>query len=219
MNEKRFDMGQLLRQAFEAKLSDICVSLPAKVLSYDAAKQTVKLQLLIKRVRKDATGEVTANEIQPLQQVPVAFPRCAGGWITFPLAADDVGMVVFAHRSLKEWTGKSAGEVVEPTDDEVLSLNGGWFYPGGYPEKSPLDGGADEENVVIHTETMLDLGEKGLTDDDMVAIGKLVDDRIDDLRQKHNNHTHPSGMGPTGTPTTPIASQYASVKCTKVRAK
>ncbi len=216
--ERSIDLGQLFNEAFMAKLSEVNVSLPCKVLAYDAATQTVKLQPLIKRKRRDAAGVVTATEIPPLQEVPVAFPRCAGGWITFPITEGDVGQVVFCQRSIKDWMGKAAGEVVVPTDEDMLSLNGAWFYPGAYPSKTPIAGGADEDNVVIHAEEKLDLGEKGLTADDAVAIAKKVQDNLDTLTDFVMSATSiPAGGALVFVP--PTGPIFASMAATKVRAK
>lgn len=165
----------LLQLAIEARLAELHVSLPCKVISYDAAKQTVDLQPLIKRTRTARDGTTESTDMKSLQKVPVAFPRTSGGWITFPINTGDIGMVTFAERSIKDWMGKSAGEVVEATERTLHPLGGAWFYPGAYPSASPLSGGADDANVVIHTGSKLDLGEKGLNDaDNLVALAKLV---------------------------------------------
>lgn len=223
-------LTRFISAALESRIAEINVSLPCKVLSYDKSKNTVKLQPLLKRRRRSTTsGEMTSKEIPTLQNVPVAFQHCNGGWITLPLAAGDVGMVVFSQRALSEWMGKSAGEVVDPSDETLHPFNGAWFYPGGTPSKSPID--ADGNNVVIHTGSKLDLGEKGLNDaDNLVALAKLVKQELSSLRDSVNNfitidyatHLHPSGMGPTGTPAVPATNTpgpVGEVKATKVRAK
>ncbi len=223
-------LTQFMRAVIESRIAEINVSLPCKVLSYDKSKNTVKLQPLLKRRRrKTVDGSMTATEIPSFQNVPVAFQHCNGGWMTLPLAAGDVGMCVFSQRSLSEWMGKSAGEVVDPSDETLHPFNGAWFYPGATPSKSPID--ADGDNMVIHTETRLDLGEKGLNDaDNFVALAKLVKQEISSLRDSVNNfitidyatHLHPTGMGPTGTPAVPATNTpgpVGDVKAAKVRAK
>jgi hypothetical protein len=220
--------AQLVREAIEARLSVVNVSLPCKVLKYDKAKNTVNLQPLLKRRRRKKDGTTVVSEIPSLQNVPVAFQRVNGSWITLPIEADDVGMVVFSQRSLGEWMGKAKGEVVEPTDEELHPLGGAWFYPGGYPSASPIESPGDQPTW--HTDDKLDLGEKNLTDDDLVAIAKLVKQEISSVRDTLNNfitidyatHLHPSGMGPTGTPAVPASNTpgpVGDVKATKVRAK
>ncbi len=171
-------IGQFMREAIEARLAIINVSLPCKVLKYDKAKNTVNLQPLLKRKRRKKDGTTIATEIPSLQNVPVAFQRCAAGWMTLPLAAGDIGQVVFAQRSLAEWMGKSKGEVVEPSDEEMFPLAGAWFYPGGYPSASPLD--ADDQNVVIHTETNLLLGDK--TASEFVALATKTKTELDKVK-------------------------------------
>jgi hypothetical protein len=50
-----------------------------------------------------------------------------------------------------------------------------------------------------------------------VALADYVDARIAAVVAGHNTHTHPSGVGPTGVPTTPIADQ-ATTACTTTKA-
>lgn len=67
-----------------------------------------------------------------------------------------------------------------------------------------------------------------LSDDQLVAIAKLVKSEISALRDTvnalvtvFNAHTHPSGMGPTGTPASSASAPAAvgDVKCENVRVK
>lgn len=211
-------LAEIIRRSLESRLAELHVSMPCKVISYNASENTVNLQPLIKRKRRNVdTNVVTTTSIPALQNVPVAFPRCAGGWITFPLAADDIGMVVFSERSIKDWTGATAGSEVTHSDDTLHPLSGAWFIPGGYPSSAPISA-PDTANVVIHAAQKLDLGEKGLSASDLVAIGALVDARLSTIQTSFDTHTHPSGMGPTGVPAAVIGS-LASTKATKVRAK
>lgn len=209
-------LDQLIREAIEARIAEINVSLPCKVLSYDSSKNTAKLQPLLKRRRRKKDGTVTATEIPSLQGVPVAFQRVNGSWITLPVQAGDVGMVVFCQRSIAEWMGKQRGDVVEPKDETLHPFGGAWFYPGASPGADPIQ--SPGSNPTWHTDTSLDLGEKNLTANDLVAIGQLVDSRLSTIQATYDAHFHPSGMGPTGVPTVLIGS-LASTKATKVRAK
>lgn len=218
-DSRTIQLGQFMREAIEARLADVNVSLPCSVVSYDAAKQTVTLQPTLKRRRRKKDGTFEATTIPTIQNVPVAFPRCAGGWITFPLAEGDVGMAVFSQRSLGEWSGKTAGQVVDPSDEQLHPFNGAWFYPGGWPAASPLAGGADAANPVFHTATFLDLGQKGLTADDLAAVGKLVDDRLAAVYTHALAHVHPSNGSPATPTVPPLPTTPASTKATKVRIK
>lgn len=216
----RIDIGDLISTALEARLAELHVSMPCKVDSYDSEKNTVNLIPLLKRKRRSTkTGATSSSEIKALQNVPVAFMRTSKGWFTLPIAKGDVGMVVFSERSIKDWMSKAKGEIVEPVDETKHPLDGAWFYPGCYPSKSPIDP-TNSSHVVIATSggAELHLGESGLTANDFVAIGKLVDDRLSTVQSTFDAHTHPSGMGPTGPPTSLLVS-FASVKATKVKAK
>lgn len=215
---KTVGLVQFIREALEARIAEINVSLPCKVLKYDSAKNTVNLQPLLKRRRRKKDNTVVASEIPTLQNVPVAFQRVNGAWITLPVTAGDVGMVTFAQRSLGQWMKKAKGSVVEPTDETMHPLAGAWFYPGGYPGESPIDS-PSTDHPVFHTETELHLGEKGLSADQYAAVGKLVDDRLDSFRTSYNSHQHPETGGTTGPPAVLIAVPFATVKATKVKIK
>lgn len=221
-------LDQLLREALEARLADVHVGLPCKVISYDSEKNTVNLKPLLKRKRRDKSGEITFTSYESLQNVPVGFMRTSKGWFTLPISADDVGMVMFAERSLKDWLGKDAGEEVEVTEDAAHSLSGAWFYPGCYPSKTPINPTNASHVTLAVDGCELHLGEAGLSDDQWVAIAKLVKTELQALRTTINNNniifntmTLPSGMGPVGPP--PVSMQDAAsindVKASKVKAK
>lgn len=224
---KRVSIGQYVREAIEARLAEVHVSLPCKVLSYNSAKNTVNLQPLLKRKRRGKDGETAATKIEALQNVPVAFMRSQAAWVTLPLAAGDVGHVVFAERSIKDWMGKEAGLEVEPTDETLHPLAGAWFVPGGYPSASPISS-PSTSHPVFHTESELHLGEKGLSNDQWVAIASLVDDRLSKLKTAFDGHVHAAGTlsapvgggsvtGATGGASSSPA--LATVAATKVKAK
>lgn len=202
--------------------------LPASIESYDAAAGTVSLKLMLNEQVPLQDGTIEASTFPPIEDVPVVWQRCGKGWLTFPLAQGDTGMVVFADRSLSKWSQTDKSEVVNPQTLSMHNLDGAVFIPGLTPPKNALEQ-PDTENVVLHTETKLDLGEKGLTDaDNLVALAKLVKSEISALRDTVNTNvtifnamTLPSGMGPVGPP--PVSMQapasVGDVKCTKVRAK
>lgn len=220
MTTRKITIEHLISSAIEARLAMVHVSLPCKVDSYDSSKNTVNLIPLLKRKRRSTKdGTTSSSQIAALQNVPVAFFRTSKGWFTLPITKGDVGMVVFAERSLKDWMGKTKGSIVEPVDETKHPLDGAWFYPGGYPSKSPIDPTNGDHVVIgLGSGAELHLGESGLTSNDFVAIGKLVDDRLSTIQSTYDTHQHPSGMGPTGPPTSLFVT-FASVKATKVKAK
>lgn len=82
--------------------SDIRVSLPAKVISFDAEKQTISC---IPTVRElvNINGQVKYMDLPVLEDVPIQMPR-AGGWIiTLPIKPGDECMVIFQDLCIDGW--------------------------------------------------------------------------------------------------------------------
>jgi phage baseplate assembly protein V len=67
---------------------------------------------------------------------------------------------------------------------------------------------------MIKSPGLTQVGEGG----QFVALANLVDARFATVQAAHDAHVHPTGVGPSGPPATPIGS-LASVACTKLKAK
>jgi hypothetical protein len=223
------DLGQLVREALEARIAEIHVSLPCKVLSYDASKQTVNVKPLLKRRRINRAGVAKATEYEAIQNVPVRFLRGASYHDTTPIQKDDVGFVVFADRALGEWSNSPAGTIVEPKLAQAHPLSGAWFEPGGYPQASPISPAPSTQHRVLHVDNELHLGEANPTE--FVALATKVYNEINALRNSVSNmvtvfgtHTHTGvtpGPGSSGTPAAPQTAPAAvnQVAASKVKAK
>ena len=74
-------------------------ALPAKVVTFDPEKQTVTLAVQIKMQLANGSGE----DIPPLVDVPVSFPRGGGFAVTFPLKAGDECIAIFSERCIDGW--------------------------------------------------------------------------------------------------------------------
>lgn len=99
-------------------------ALPAKVISFDPAKQTVTLAVQIKMQLSDGGGA----DIPPLVDVPVSFPRGGGFAVTFPLKAGDEGIAIFSERCLDGWW--QSGGASLPLDFRLHDLSDAMFIPG-----------------------------------------------------------------------------------------
>ncbi|UEA17449.1 baseplate protein [Pasteurella canis] len=99
-------------------------SLPAKVVNFDPANQTVTLAIQIKQVLKDGN----AVQIPPLVYVPVSFPRGGSFAFTFPLTAGDEGIALFSERCIDGWWQSS--KAAEPLDYRFHDLSDAMFIPG-----------------------------------------------------------------------------------------
>ena len=99
-------------------------ALPAKVVSFDPAKQTVSLAIQIKMQLVDGSGA----DIPPLLDVPVSFPRGGGFAVTFPLKAGDEGIAIFSERCIDGWWQN--GSASTPLDFRLHDLSDAMFIPG-----------------------------------------------------------------------------------------
>lgn len=99
-------------------------ALPAKVVSFDPANQTVTLAIQIKMQLADGTGA----DIPPLVDVPVSFPRGGGFAVTFPLKAGDEGIAIFSERCIDGWWHSGGASL--PLDFRLHDLSDAMFIPG-----------------------------------------------------------------------------------------
>src|SRR5271155_5094227 len=104
--DRRERMGSLLvahkaaQDGFEA---DLWTALPALVVSYDATKLTVSAQPTIQSQVRPPGGTWVTAPLPPCLDCPVVFPGGGGFTLTFPVAAGDEGLLVFASRCIDAW--------------------------------------------------------------------------------------------------------------------
>lgn len=108
----------------EQAVKNIHTSLPASVVSFNPATQTVTLSVMVKQLM---VGGATVN-VPPLMDVPVSFPRGGGFAVTFPLKAGDEGIALFSERCIDGW--HTSGKATEPLDYRYHDLSDAMFVPG-----------------------------------------------------------------------------------------
>lgn len=128
--------ADVAQAAFDFRLQNVHVALPARVERFDSAKQVADVQPLLLVPLIDEDGTETAERLPAITNVPVVFPRGSGFHLVFPLAVGDNVMVVFCERSLDLW--KSRGGEVNPIEQTLHSLKGAVCYPGLYPNTDPV---------------------------------------------------------------------------------
>ncbi len=192
-------------------------ALPAKVVNFDATKQTVTLAVQIKMQLADGSGA----EIPPLVDVPVSFPRGGGFAVTFPLQAGDEGIAVFSERCIDGWWQN--GSTSLPLDFRLHDLSDAMFIPGvcsvpnaikgffnGGLSMQTLDGatyirienGAIQiKGDITHNGNMTHIGDTGQTGA-FHASGEISSDTdISAAGISGKSHKHPGDSGgKTGVP-------------------
>lgn len=118
----------------EQSIKNIHTSLPAAVVSFNAAAQTVTLAAMVKQLMIDGA---TVN-VPPLMDVPVSFPRGGGFAVTFPLKPGDEGIALFSERCIDGWY--TSGKATEPLDYRYHDLSDAMFVPGICSQPNALGG-------------------------------------------------------------------------------
>lgn len=132
---------RVLREAIDARLKDVHVALPAKVVAV-LDTQRVHVQPLLQRQYKN--GDVV--DIPVIQDVPVIVPRGTDYWIKLPVAVDDTGLILFSERSIDKWLVQ--GGKLNPGSPRKFDLSDGIFVPGLYPFSQQIEDVTSD--LVIH---------------------------------------------------------------------
>lgn len=235
-------LAELLDIAIESKLRGLHVALPGRIDSYDLDNQRVDVQPLLQRTPVASDGTELAVETLPiLHDVPLVFPRGGGFFMSLPVVAGDLVLLVFVERSMDVWLD-GQGDLTKPLDFRRHNLSDAVAIPGLYPLKRPL-ADAHAENLVVgldgssaahfRPDGEIHLGSDGAAD--YVALAQLVKDEITALRNTVNSfvtaynahiHTTTATVGPSAVPgiiapTTSSASAPSAVgdvKADKVKA-
>lgn len=175
-------------------LAGVRVAIPARVESYDASKQLVDAQPLIKDAYLTESGELKQELPGVVRNVPVIFPGASGFRVTFPVHRGDTVLLLFCDRSIDKW--KSYGGEVAPSALHTHHLTDAVAIPGLHPSNAPSQG-ADPDVITI--------GSDGGSDD-FAATAQRVLTELNKLKTAFDGHTHaftPTGVTPgsgSGTP-------------------
>ncbi len=206
-------LSELIRNSFDFYQEDIHTCLPGRVEKYDPGEQRADVQPMVQRrlVAEDGTELIEA--LPQIPEVPVAFPRSGEFFVSFPVKQGDLGILVFAERSMElylEGEGRKQ-EGDDPADYRKHDLTDAFFIPGGYPWKRSIKEadpdnmvmGKDEGGLQIHVKPdgTMDIRVSG-TADEVVALGNALKAFWDGtFTTWATGHTHPTGVGPSGPPT------------------
>lgn len=161
-------LTDLIKVAMRNTKLGVRTAVPARIVSYDAAKQTASVQPELLAVMNTETGIQPQLPIE-LVEIPVAWPRTAAGYLTLPLVKDDTGLLVISDRSLDKWSSK--GVPTDPGFNHTHNLIDGVFYPGLHADTKPITPPTSGTATVLEGVTEVHLGQ-GATD--FVALASLV---------------------------------------------
>lgn len=113
---------EALRAALDGRQAEMWTALPGIVQSFDPAAMTVSVQPAVAGRISDEAGKAASVDLPILPDVPVVFPGGGGFALTFPVAAGDECLVVFASRCIDAWwQSGGVGEPMEPSSVTVRS--------------------------------------------------------------------------------------------------
>jgi hypothetical protein len=214
--------AEIILTALGRASAGIRVAMPGKVISYDAAAQTVEVEPQLDAVRPDGS----ADRLPVLPNVPVAFPRGGGFVMTFPLAKGDFVELVFQDFTLDKW--RELGKVTTPDDLRAHGVMGAVAMPcSPYPTSGAFDADTDDlvigtpGGTVVHIQPgsgEINLGSKVAAD--FVALAAKVKSELNSIRSAVNGHEHAyaSPGGPAITTGGPSIPSVGDVKASKTRA-
>lgn len=210
--------AEAMEAAVSIQLAQLNVSLPVRVLAYDATKQQVKVQPVIQRVDPDGI----ARDYPPIPACPVAFPAGGGYCLTWDLSPGDLGMLVFSSAAISQWV-TTGQEGVRPESARRAALSDGVFFPGIQPQTVPLAtlaaGGLAMGKADASAQIHISAGgvvkvrggevELGPSATDFAALASLIDGHFNAQKVWLDAHTHTSG-GPGSPTSTPVLPTPAS---------
>lgn len=109
-------LEDVLERFREVALEGLRVCLPGQITAYDATRQLASVQPLVQDRFLAEDGETLITRTLPVvHSCPVHFLGPARGRITWPVAAGDTCLILFASSSIRRWV--RIGGVVDPGDD------------------------------------------------------------------------------------------------------
>lgn len=217
------DLLAVLRTALAAGLGGVRVSIPAIVVSYSKATQTITAQVTIRSryfdaSRNDGKGDFVTYLPPPIAGIPVAFPSGGGVSFTWPLLPGDPVVLLVADRSIAEWKNSGANDNT-PTEPRRFDLSDAIALPGTPSPAAPLSIGAVSDTdavIALPPGAALDVG--GATASQAVALSAIVDGVFGALRTWLDTHTHTSAS-PTSPTSPPIIPSPAPSSTASTRLK
>lgn len=121
-NPQRFDDPEAVyRTAIASALASVWTSLPGIIQAYDATTQTATVQPAVQGIVTAPDGSTSLVSLPVVTDVPVQFPSGGGFALTFPVAAGDECLLVFASRGIDAW--HALGGVQQPTGNRKHTLS------------------------------------------------------------------------------------------------
>lgn len=127
--ERVNDLRSAVIAAIRGRQANIWTLLPAKIVSYDAVKQTCQVQpQIIIQWNDPRTGSPAHIQMPVIADCPVEFPGGGGYHLTFPIQPGDECTVAFSSRCIDGWW--STGQMSQQGDLRMHDLSDGFVRVG-----------------------------------------------------------------------------------------
>lgn len=126
-------LAELMEMAARQSIANFYASIPARVVSYDAATQLAVVQPVVQVVGGDGVPRL----LPPIAACRVLF-LSAGDWhLTFDVAAGDTGLVLVSSVCISQWL-EGADEAAAPESTRRGNLADGTFLPAKMAKPAAL---------------------------------------------------------------------------------
>lgn len=132
-NQLLNDSETAMRLALDGRQSTIWTAMPGIIQSVNLTAMTCEVQPTIQGTVENENGTIESVNLPLLVDVPLVFPGGGGYILTFPLAAGNEVLVVFASRCIDAWW--QSGGIQRPMEARMHDLSDGFAIPG--PRSQP----------------------------------------------------------------------------------
>jgi len=131
--ERLNDSEQAVRAALFGLQAQVWTALPGIILSADLVKMTAQVQPTVQARLRDSAQNYSWVTMPPCVDCPIIFPGGGGFTLTFPIAAGDECLIIFASRCIDGWW--QSGGVQRQMELRMHDLSDGFVLPG--PRSQP----------------------------------------------------------------------------------
>lgn len=138
-SRERYDDPEVMLRAMLSGLqSAIWTALPGAIVSFDPSTVTAVVQPGIAGSVTLQSGKAQSVNLPLITDVPVVFPRGGGCTLTFPVAAGDECLIIFASRSIDAWS--QSGGVQRPVETRRHDLSDAFVILGPQSQANKISG-------------------------------------------------------------------------------
>ena len=137
--ERSGDLYQTVLAALLGFQKGLWTAMPGIIQTFDAAAVTCVVQPALQGLQLQPDGNSVWVNMPLLLDVPVVFPRGGGFTLTFPIAAGDEVLVVFASRCIDDWWTAS-GFANKQAELRMHDLSDGFAIPGPFSQVTKISG-------------------------------------------------------------------------------